>query len=229
MSRAPVSLQSAFVLRTTPYRDTSLLVEAFTRHHGRIGLVARGARSPKSRQRVLLQTFQPLLLSWSAPGELGTLTGAESDGTAISLNGEQVFSGWYLNELLLRLLHRDDPHPALFEDYGQALRMLEEQGARALRRFELRLLAELGFGLDLPDDLDPHRSYRHGSDSVPQPAEADDPSAVSGHCLIALRDDTAMSPPELREARKLLRSLLEPHLGDRPLASATMLRTLRGQ
>lgn len=227
MSRAPVPLQSAYVLRTAPYRDSSLLVEAFTRQQGRIGLVARGARAAKSKQRVLLQTFQPLLLSWSAVGELGTLVGVEAEGPAIALNGEQVFSGWYLNELLLRLLHRDDPHPELFGIYDQALRSLPEEGARSLRRFELRLLAELGFGLALPDDLDPKLAYRYDRGCEPQAAAVDEPGAVSGRCLIALRDDGPMAPAELREARDLLRALVEPQLGGKPLASAAMLRTLR--
>lgn len=226
MHRARVQLAPAWVLKAAPYGDTSLLVEAFSRDHGRVGLVARGARTAKSRPRALLQAFQPLLLSWNERGDLATLTGVEPAAPALALRGETVFSGWYLNELLLRLLQRHDQHAALFEHYGAALAALSTRGEPALRRFELQLLAELGFGLDLPDDLDRdrHYAYRMGEGPVPIASEND---GYRGRMLIALRDDALETPEDLRAARMLLRAALGELLGDRGLATAEMLRALR--
>ena len=227
MSRARIPLEPAWVLKASPYGDSSLLVEAFARSHGRVGLIARGARSAKSRPRALLQSFRPLLLSWNESGDLGTLTGVEPRGAAQDFRGEAVFSGWYLNELLLRLLQRHDAHPSLFDAYEDALASLPDHGERALRRFELQMLADLGFGLDLPADLDPDRRYRYPAGEGPLPADPDDEAAIPGRVLIALRDDTLDAPADLRLARQLLRETLAVHLGGKPLHTATMLRELR--
>lgn len=216
------------MLKASSYGDSSLLVEAFARDFGRVGLIARGARSAKSRPRALLQGFRPLLLSWSESGDLGTLTGVEPHGPAKDFRGEAVFSGWYLNELLLRLLQRHDAHPALFDAYGEALDALSEHGERALRRFELRLLADLGFGLDLPHDLEPDRRYRYHGGEGPILIEPElDNDGYPGKMLIELRDDRLEDPGDLRLARRLLREALAAHLGGKPLNTATMLRELR--
>lgn len=222
-----VSLQPAWILKASPYGDTSLLVEAISQDYGRVGLVARGVRSAKSKTRALLQSFRPLLLSWNEAGDLGTLNGVEAGGAPVSLAGEQVFSGWYLNELLLRLLHRHDPQPAVFTAYEAAIAVLPEQGVRALRLFEKRLLSELGFGLDLPGDLDAAQLYRFDPECGPAICTATDEDAVPGSSLIALRDETLADARELRDARNILRAALAPHLGDRPLAAAQVLRALR--
>lgn len=228
MARARVQLAPAWVLKAGPYGDTSLLVEAFSRDQGRIGLVARGARSAKSRPRALLQAFRPLLLSWNERGDLGTLTGVEAAGPALEFRGETVFSGWYLNELLLRLLQRHDAHAAVFDAYGEALATLVEAGESALRRFEMQLLAELGFGLDLPDDLEPelHYAYRSGEGPVPSPPSSE---TYAGRALIGLREGTLESGEDLRAARRLLKAALAEVLGERGLATAAMLRDLRGR
>lgn len=228
MSRARVLLEPAWVLKAAPYGDSSLLIEAFSRGYGRVGLVARGARSAKSRPRALLQGFRPLLLSWNESGDLGTLTGVEPRSAAQELRGEAVFSGWYLNELLLRLLQRHDAHPALFDAYGDALSALAEQGERALRRFELQLLADLGFGLDLPPDLEPDRRYRYHAGEGPIPVDSgDEQEGYPGRMLMALRDDRLLDRADLRLVRQLLREALAVHLGGKPLNTATMLRELR--
>ncbi|MGH8444249.1 MAG: DNA repair protein RecO, partial [Solimonas sp.] len=183
MAQGRVTLEPAYLLNRRPYSDSSLLLEAFTREHGRIGLVARGARGAKSKLRGLLQPFNPLLLSWNASGELATLTAAESAGPALVLAGERVFYGWYLNELLLRLLQRQDAHPALFEAYALAVQQLPgeaEHAQDALRLFEKALLAEIGYGLLLPDDLRADLRYHYDDDQGPQPAAAQDASAYSG-------------------------------------------------
>src|SRR5688572_10919841 len=113
--------QPAFVLHTYPYRETSLIVEAYVRDHGRLALIARGARRPKSSVRGVLMPFQPLLLSWTGRKDLRTLTRAEWRGGYAPLRGQPLICGFYLNELLLKLLQRDDPHEELFAVYEGTL------------------------------------------------------------------------------------------------------------
>jgi DNA repair protein RecO len=148
----------AYMLHATPWRETSLVVQAFSREHGCVALVAKGAKRPYSVLRPVLAAFQPLLLSWSGAGEVRTLTRAESAGIR-PLAGPALMSAWYMNELLLRLLPREDAHPALFDAYDQALQRLASgsRAAGALRRFEWVLLQETGYGVDgaEPDFDDP--------------------------------------------------------------------------
>ncbi len=220
------ALTPAWLLASRPYGDSSLLIEAFTREHGRVGLIARGARGPKSRLRGLLQLFSPLLLSWGGRGELGTLSAAEAQGMPLRLSGERVFFGWYLNELLVHLLQRNDAHPALFEVYANLLPELEgsEQDAEAaLRLFEKYLLAEIGYGLRFPEDLDPAGRYRYDWELGPQPAR----DGYAGSSLIALRDDRLEGADTLADARRLLRGALHRQLGGRELETARLLRSVR--
>ncbi len=165
-------MQPGYVLHHWPYRDTSLLVEILTRDYGRIGLVARGAKRSRSRIYGVLQPFIPLIVSWTGRGDLGTLTAAETYGPMASLGGRGMMNGFYVNELLVRLLHRHDPHPKLFEAYIEVLLRLEDLTGdnisgpgldsetvmnlleqRALRIFEKNLLRELGYGLVLDHDV----------------------------------------------------------------------------
>src|SRR4249920_914619 len=113
--------QPAFVLHTFAYRETSVIVEAFTANYGRVALVARGAKRPRSELRGLLQGFQPLLLSWAGQQELKTLIKAEWRGGLALPRGSALLCGFYLNELLLKLLPREDPHPELYDEYHAAL------------------------------------------------------------------------------------------------------------
>jgi DNA repair protein RecO (recombination protein O) len=121
-----VELEPAFVLHNRAYRETSLIIEVFGRDTGRFALVAKGVRRPKSALRGMLQSFHPLLLSWSGSGELGLLTGAEPDGYMRPLAGKALFSGLYINELLMRLMYRHDPHPELFHYYRDAIEALNQ-------------------------------------------------------------------------------------------------------
>lgn len=222
-----VQLEPGYLLSLRAWRETSALLEVFTREHGRLGLVARGTRSAKSRLRGLLQSFQPLLLSWSDRGELGTLTGAEADGAPLALGGEAVFSGWYLNELVLRLLQRRDPHPALYDAYAHALAALPgAEPARPLRRFELSLLGEMGYGLHLPEDLAADGWYGYDPAGGLHLAEPG-PDNYRGASLLALADRSLPTEESLRDARRLLRAALAPHLGDRALRTPELLRALR--
>jgi len=157
-TRVRVADDAAFILHTTAWKETSLIVQTFSRTHGRVALAAKGAKRPYSTLRPILQVFQPLLLSWSGAGEVKTLTRAELAG-AYLLPGAALMSAWYLNDLLLRLLPREDAHPVLFDAYDAALATLAQgqRGAGALRRFEWTLLQEIGYGVDAnaPDFDDP--------------------------------------------------------------------------
>ncbi|MBK1617465.1 DNA repair protein RecO [Lamprobacter modestohalophilus] len=167
------TLKRGFVLHRRDYRNTSLLIELFTADEGRLVCVAKGAKSaPRGRSALaaLLQPFQPLWLGWVGRGEVKTLTRAEAAAPSIALVAERLYCGFYLNELLIRLLDREDPHEALFVFYQQALADLASEPLDAvLRRFELRLLEELGYALDLRSDrqgkpIEPVHDYRYTSD-----------------------------------------------------------------
>ncbi len=159
--------ESGFVLHTTPYRETSLIVELFSQRSGRLGVIAKGARRPHSALRPVLLQFQPIEFSVVGKGELRTLTKAEWQGGLPMPSGDALLFAFYLNELLVRLLAREDPHPRLFDAYSDALRSLGERGARedVLRRFEWLLLQETGYAPDLGCDregrpLEPGAQYR---------------------------------------------------------------------
>lgn len=158
MSRRLVRVHETpgYVLHATAWRETSLIVQAFSRDHGWVTLVAKGAKRPHSVLRPALSVFQPLLLSWSGGTEVKTMTRAECAGVH-PLPGPAMMSCWYMNELMFRLLSREDPHPGLFDAYVIALQQLAagQTAAGALRKFEWTLLKETGYGLDQePPDFD---------------------------------------------------------------------------
>ena len=158
MSRRLVRVHETpgYVLHATAWRETSLIVQAFSRDHGWVTLIAKGAKRPHSVLRPALSVFQPLLLSWSGGTEVKTMTRAECAGVH-PLPGPAMMSCWYMNELMFRLLPREDPHPGLFDAYVIALQQLAagQTAAGALRKFEWTLLKETGYGLDQePPDFD---------------------------------------------------------------------------
>lgn len=232
-----VSLQSAYVLHTRPYRDSSLLVEIFSHDYGRVGLVARGVRSSKSRYASLLQPFTPLLISWSGSGELPTLSGVEAAGMAPQIKGDVLLSGFYLNELLMRLLHRGDAHPHLFETYLTSLVLLAEQDdpEPVLRQFEHRLLQEIGYGLILDHDvmsgeqIEPETSYQYLPERGPVSASEEDDNGIliQGRTLLAIAQDDYSQSEIRQEAKRLMRAALAVHLGDRPLKSRELFQQQR--
>ncbi len=234
-------LLAAWVLHRRAYRDTSLIAELFTADQGRVGVVARGARGARSRWRGLLEPFQPLLAAWRGRGELQSLSAAEPAGPALHLPGRRLASGFYLNEVLLRLLRRHDPAPGLFAAYGNALEQLaraELVEAAVLRVFERELMRELGYELELRhaadtgDPVDPQRRYHFEPGLGPLPAqEGSGPGTVTGAALLALAAGqwTAEEQPLLDEAGQLMKRVLAPHLGDRPLHSRQFYRQMRQQ
>ena len=229
-----VSLEPAWILHQYPYRDSSLLLEVFSREYGRIGLVARGARSARSRCRNQLQILRPLLLSWSLRGELGTLTGVESRGAVGIFPGRQVLCACYLNELLLRLLTRHDPHPEIFDAYEQAVMLLGVNEEQALRVFEKRLLASLGYGLLLQHEFDSgtpvreDRLYEYHLERGPVRCQqaSHDGIFLHGFSLLALHRDELQEPSVCREVKRLMRAALALYLGARPLRTREVLRQL---
>ncbi|MEO5573545.1 MAG: DNA repair protein RecO [Gammaproteobacteria bacterium] len=237
MSVSRVSLQAAYVLHHRPYRDTSVLLEVFTRDHGRVGLVAKGVRTSKSRTQGLLHPFRPLLISWAGRGELVTLTSCEGAGPAGQIGGRLLMSGFYVNELLLRLLHRHDAHPALFEHYAATLLALEDsmQEQRALRIFEKHLLHELGYALmlnhqaDTGEPLAPERIYSYQLEQGPRCYDEFRPQGIRVHgaSLLSLASEELCDPESLRETKHLLRASLSLYLGDKPLQSRKLLSELR--
>ena len=230
-----IDLEPALVLHARPWRETSLLVEAFSRGHGRLGVIARGARRPKSRMRGVLQPFIPLLLSWRGKGELATLTGAEAAGGVIPLAGSAAIVGFYVNELLLNFLHRHDPEPMLFDHYRAALDRIAhtDDPEPVLRIFEKRLLQAVGYALELEREansgiaIDPEGRYRYTTDSGPERwSDGTRPGVcVSGSTLLALaREEDLADRRALREAKHLMRSLIDEHCGGRVLASRRLWR-----
>jgi DNA repair protein RecO (recombination protein O) len=231
-----VELEPAFILHHRPFRDTSVLLEVFSRNHGRVGLVARGARGPRSRLRGVLQPFRALLLSWQLRGELGTLTGAELAGPAapVPAGGDALLALYYLNELLLRLTARLDPHQGLYGVYADAAAALMAGApvAPALRRFEKQLLDTLGYGPDLGRDaaglpLDPAASYRYDPALGLATCRPDAAGALLGESLLALAEDRLDGTRALTDARQLLRDALDVHLEGRPLRTRELLSRLR--
>ncbi len=234
--------QPAYVLHTYAYRETSLIVEAFTAEFGRVAMIARGARRPRSELRGLLQGFQPLTLSWSGGGELKTLIRAEWRGGLPLLRGAALLCGFYLNELLLKLLPREDPHRELYATYEAALADLAAGAEQAslLRRFELELLAALGYALPLTQEvgtgapIDPAARYHYAFDRGAQritggvAAEPDTGAqVVRGATLIALAQRRFPTAETAAEAKRLMREVLDHYLEQRGVESRRLAQDLQ--
>lgn len=228
--------EPAFVLHSYPYRETSLIVETFSRQHGILPLVARGARRPKSAVRGLLMSFQPLSLSWFGKNELRTLHSAEWQGGQPLLQGTALLCGFYLNELLLNLMVRDDPHEQLFDYYQQTLLRLAHGAelASTLRCFEKHLLQELGYALLLEHEagsakpIDPVLSYRYVIErgAVPDTHDADTGLAVAGKTMLDMAADDYSDVQSARQGKQLMRMLLNHHLDGKMLHTRELIKDL---
>jgi DNA repair protein RecO (recombination protein O) len=224
--------QPAFVLHSYPYKETSLIVDVFSRDHGRIALVAKGAKRPHSKLRGVLQTFQPLSVGWSGKNEMRTLIAAEWIGGLLPLEKSALLCGFYLNELLVKLLARDDPHPALFDHYVATLNQLahNEPAPIVLRKFERALLKETGVGGDFTvctttgHPVEAEQSYVVDPECGPRPAyPADTTPRVSGKTLLDMeREDYTDSATQV-QSKFLMRFLLAHHLDGAPLNTRQIL------
>lgn len=232
-SRKNEPAQAGYILHTRPYRETSMLVEVFARDAGRVGLIAKGVRKSRKQGASLLQPFYPLLVSWTGRGELPILTGIDQLAHAAALPGRAVLSGFYINELLLRLLHRHDPHPELFDLYTRTLNNIRTGASIevALRMFEKGMLNELGYGVPLDTEADSGEPVRaeamytyvveHGPVSNGL-QHGNGATLYHGSSLLALHNDTLDDPVSLRESKILLRHILDGYLGDKPLNSRSL-------
>lgn len=227
-----VQQQPAYLLHHRPFRDSSLLLDVFSRDHGKLALVARGARGSKSRLRGVLRPFMPLRISWLLRSDLGTLTGAELDGPPLTLDGDALLSGYYVNELILKFLHRHDPQPELFSAYGQTIAHLAAAAdpMPALRNFEIELLRIVGYALNLDheansdSDLDATARYEYRVEQGPVKVSRESgPMVFGGAELLGIREHRFDDRAILRAASRLLRSVITHHLGGAELKSRKVL------
>jgi len=228
-------LQSCFVLHSRPWRETSLLLDVLSEQYGKIGLCARGVRGKKSSQRSLLQPLTPLFLCWTGKGDLQTLTRTEPAGLAIKLSGATLYSSFYINELMVRLLHRHDPHPQLFYHYQQTLENLQtpDHLEQTLREFELQLLLSLGYGINFHVDgngepISANIYYYLAEEGMFMPMEprtgANKVNKFSGSDLLSIAEKNWQNSTVLKVAKQITRFSLSALLGEKPLQSRKLFR-----
>ncbi|HEY5603958.1 MAG TPA: DNA repair protein RecO [Gammaproteobacteria bacterium] len=251
-SKQRVLLQHAYILHQRPYRDSSALLEIFSENYGRCALIAKGVKSPRSKLRGLLQPFQPLLLSWISRSELGVLTGAEHYQAPVLIKPKYLPSAFYLNELVFYLLHRHDPHDDLFQSYHDTVTRLRCLSGAAnedllwqahLRQFEIVLLRSIGYGLvldhevrtqsaivvsdwyDYWPDHGPVKSEPHGGDFRGVRVSGATLTMLSNPLLLRenSRHTDAATRSSFKEAKQLLRTVLDQHLGSRVLYSRSLM------
>ena len=227
-----VQQQPGYVLHHRPFRDTSQILDLLTRDHGRIAVVARGSRGSRSRLAGLLRPFLPLRVSWVARTDLGTLTGAEAGGPPVGLRGDALLAAYYVNELMLVLLHRDDPQPEIFSLYAGVIPCLAggTELAATLRSFELDLLGLLGYAVTLDqvagsdDAIAPDQYYDYRVEQGPVRVErSEGPLVFRGELLLAIGARRFDDSDVVRAANRLLREIITYHLGGKELQSRKVL------
>jgi DNA repair protein RecO (recombination protein O) len=227
-----IANQPGFVLHSYPYKETSLIVDVFSRDYGRVALIAKGAKRPHSKLRGVLQTFQPLSVGWVGKSEIRTLTTAEWVGGLLPLEKSALLCGFYLNELLVKLMARDDPHPALFDHYIATLNQLahDEPAPIVLRKFERALLKETGVGGNFTvctrtgQRIESDRLYVVDPERGPRPAlPADVSPRVSGKTLLDMEHEDYADSVTQSQSKFLMRFLLAHHLGGAPLNTRQIL------
>ena len=231
-----IPLNPCYILHARPYRETSLIVDIMSRDHGRITLVAKGARRHSCRSAGLYQPMRPLQIAWTLRGDMGTVTGIEAASAAQPLSGQWLIAAFYINELLVRLLHQHEAHPELFAAYERALQDLSAMRPEepALRVFEKHLLLSLGYGLVLDHDcqtglpIEPDIPYFYALDHGPsrENTNRDDDIRISGSSLLALQSESLTDTAEIQECKHLMRAMLNAQLGTRPLGSRELYRQL---
>ena len=228
--------QPVYVLHTYPFKETSLVVELFSQQFGRIAAVAKGARRPHSAMRGMLQSFQMLDGTWSGKNELKTLHSLDwSEGLTL-IKGEALMCGFYMNELLLRLLPREDAHENLFAYYQATLKTLAESQnlAITLRRFELKLLQEMGYAVPLLQDendgeIIADKSYRYQAEYGACNLNATKNGVqLSGKTMLDMARDDYSDSQTQSQSKQLMRYLLAHYLGDKPLHTRQLLIDLQG-
>jgi DNA repair protein RecO (recombination protein O) len=232
-----VNAEPAYILHKRPYRESSQILEVFSRNHGRLSLMSRGSLGPRSRTRGVLQPFQPLLLGWYGRGDMPSLRAVDmADTRPPQLSGKSLMSAMYLNELLVMLMHRNDVHEALFADYHETLYAIQQPSRLEviLRNFEKKLLEQMGFGLNLVHDADSgepvlaecHYAYyfEHGPVQCQLGQSRLNP-VISGSSLLAFNSGELETPGNVAEIKKLMRYVINSHLGSRKLKSRELFRS----
>lgn len=229
-----VELTACFILHSRSYLESSLILDIFSREHGRLHLIAKGAKREKSPFSGLLQPYQRLLMAWRGKSELMTLIDVEADIEAYELSDARTIAGFYVNELLVRLLHQHEPHPELFDLYNNAIFDLSvtKPVDAILRIFEKGLLESLGYGLMLDHDVDDGlaieagKKYYYLFDSGPmkQTPLTGNYIEITGNSLLALEQGSLQNKTELEESKRLMRFILQSHLGTKPLASRALYK-----
>ena len=227
--------QRAFVLHTRPYSETSLLLDFFTENEGRIRLLAKGARSRRSNLKGCLQPFTPLLIRWGGKGEMKTLRSAEPISLALPFTGTVLYSGLYVNELLVRVLAQNIPYQSLFFEYLTCLQILagsESTPEHALRRFELSLLSHLGYGVDFlhcsgsGEPVINGMTYRYREEKGFIASLVIDHLSFTGKQLKAFACREFPDVDTLKAAKRFTRIALKPYLGGTPLKSRELFYQL---
>ena len=229
-----VQLNPCYILHQRPYRETSMILDVLSREHGKLALVARGVKGRRKNQRALMQCNQLLNLGWSIRGEMGNLTIIEAQGMNLNLKGSELIAAFYMNELLMRLLHRHEPHPELFDAYHTALNELRDgiDEQHTLRVFEIRLLESLGYALVLDQDISTGQpvisaeTYYYDPDTGPS-SEVAGPGGhvkISGSTLKAMAAHRLTEKQHFKESKNLTRIVLYRLLGVKPLASRELFK-----
>ena len=230
--------QPVYVLHSFPFKETSLIVELFTRDFGRVATVAKGARRPRSAMRGMLQSFQPLLGTWSGKQELKTLHSLEWYAGLLMLQGEALMCGFYLNELLLRLLPREDPHEALFDTYTETLKTLAahpQDSANILRKFELNFLQALGYAVPLKNNVrdeavqgDQQYFYVPEIGPVSLKHEYQENGVqLAGKTLLDMAQGDYSDIQTQQQSKQLMRLLMAHYLGEQPLHTRQLLMDIQ--
>lgn len=229
-----VELTPCFILHSRAYLESSLIVDIFSREYGRLHLIAKGAKREKSAFSGRLQPYQRLLMAWRGKSELMTLIDVEADTEPYDLSDVKMIAGFYVNELLVRLLHQHEPHPELFDLYNKAILDLSVTKSMdaILRFFEKGLLESLGYGLMLDHDvgdgsaIEADEKYYYLIDSGPMknPPPTGHFIEIAGNSLLALEKGCLQNQSELEETKRLMRFILQNYLGKKPLASRALYK-----
>lgn len=228
-------VDDGFILHRHSYRETSFILECFLQHHGRVSMVAKGVRTERSPLKGLLQPFTPIHFNARGKSQLKTLTLAEPAASPIILEGTSLMSGWYINELLVRLLPKEEANHHLYFSYRATLLALESSNAleKYLRVFEKNLLDALGYSLPLTHDADSRREiiYDHyyqfiAEHGFVETQESDKPDVFRGEDLHAIANEHFISPKVLQAAKRLMRLAIRPLLGGKPLKTRELIQKM---
>lgn len=229
-----ISLEPAFILHRRPFSNSSLIVDLFSKNHGRLSALAKGSRRSNSRYRGKLELFNALQVSWTGRNELKTLGDVECSGAPIILEANALLCGFYINELIVKLLHPHDPHAELFTIYQQTLEKLSRNQALeiTLRCFEKQFLQHIGYGLSLTKELHSNKPievdyfYQYVADHGFVSCQVDhrESGIFSGKSLLALHHENFDTPQTLLDAKRLMRQVFDHHLGHKPLKSRELLK-----